>query len=498
MKPFALVLLLAWRHPVRLVALAIVAIGLLLFTLAPAVSAVWILFLIPPAFLISRNLSVPGFSQFELAMPLTRPQLLWARILGALDMVWAPLLVGLGIKWAYQQPLHGIGRTFTTVVFFSGCVCLATLARLTPSPVLERVWALLSLTCAILMLVQLDQPAAAVIAGAAAIPIAAKLRWTYVPEWPILNGRVASDHPIWPLLQVLCSWRTLATVLFAFWVGFNRSWGTLFLTGFFLQVDRLPNSSVLGLPISRRSILAARLLPAILPFFIGVAFDNHWQRSDGIVSLTLPSEWSAPPQLYGLQIPPDFSRESDTPPPIVAPWGEAAQSLPTGNLYNPYWVSPFNSERFAAWQFARATRAVYGKTLRPEELGPALRAGLRPITGQPRFKLLRMGVGAAWFVAVSLFAALGIWRRFNLNSRFIAGALKSSMQPALFILASIIARAWPRGPRLQFWLIRLSAILPANIGLMTLLLLAVIGTLYWGLETIYSQVEFLDKPKETE
>jgi len=32
---------------------------------------------------------------------------------------------------------------------------------------------------------------------------------------------------------------------------------------------------------------------------------------------------------------------------------------------------------------------------------------------------------------------------------------------------------------------------------MTLVLLAALATLYWALETVFNQVEFPDKPKET-
>jgi hypothetical protein len=52
---------------------------------------------------------------------------------------------------------------------------------------------------------------------------------------------------------------------------------------------------------------------------------------------------------------------------IRAPWGEESHPktfLRLGLLfYNPYSVAPRNSTRFLEWQFARATKAVYGRSV---------------------------------------------------------------------------------------------------------------------------------------
>jgi hypothetical protein len=276
MTPIAQTFRLAWTPAIRNAILTLSLLSAIVFELSGTpFYALWIGLLAFPAFLGISALTAPQFSFFELALPVTIRQLLWSRILAVLVILWLPLLIGLGIKWALQKSLLGISQPFQAAVAFTACLCLATLARLTPGPLLERIWALLSLASASLTLLQLDQAGAILVSVAAALPVLANLWQTFAPEERLAASRFAIGRSIWPLLRMLCSWQTPVTCLWAFWVGFSSSWELLFFAFGFLQVHRLPNRVVLGLPISRRSMLAARLLPAVVPFLIGDAL--HFQ-----------------------------------------------------------------------------------------------------------------------------------------------------------------------------------------------------------------------------
>src|SRR5580704_14308289 len=108
MKSAAVTLVLARRNPVRYLGLGLAVIGVGILPGAPPEYPFWIGLLIAPVFLISVALSLPDFSSFELALPVTQSQLLWSRILASLTMVWLPLLTGVPAMLVMGKPLAGL------------------------------------------------------------------------------------------------------------------------------------------------------------------------------------------------------------------------------------------------------------------------------------------------------------------------------------------------------------------------------------------------------
>jgi hypothetical protein len=171
-------------------------------------------------------------------------------------------------------------------------------------------------------------------------------------------------------------------------------------------------------------------------------------------------------------------------------------------FYNPYSVSPQNTDRFFDWQFGRATLAIYGKSLRPEELPEALRSGLKPIPEQPRMEILAMAFGAASLLVIALLSAISQGHYLHRVPNFLRALLRPLGLPFLaifavsFFIPSKSSSFDPVDRRVQPLLLHLSAILPSNLALMTLTLLAALAPLYWALEAGFNQAEFPDKSKE--
>lgn len=99
---------------------------------------------------------------------------------------------------------------------------------------------------------------------------------------------------------------------------------------------------------------------------------------------------------------------------IVAPWGERAPAYHLrvlGATYiNPYSIVAESSDRFAAWQFARATTAVYGRPITQAEY-KANRAGLpRRTTGTGVMVILQGGLLLTFGLLLLWSLELGRWR----------------------------------------------------------------------------------------
>jgi len=512
MNALALTLVLAWRDPARNLALMIGLFAVLIFIVLAPYAGFWVTLLIGPAFLISTNLSVPTFSAFERSMPVTVPQLVWSRVLASLGPIWISLLLGVLLMLLTGQQLSVARQPVECAAFFTAAVCLTTLARLSATRMTERIWSLLALAAAILTLLYLTPTAAFILTSAVLVPVAAKFWWTYAPEWERHDTRPAVGNALRPLLRMVWPWRTLVIIPLAAWLGLDSSWSLLPFAGLFLGHLTVQHPYLLGLPISRRHILWAILAPVIVPYLIGSAFSPRFQGPDRIANFTQPSPKSSWREFYGnppgLTVPLYYFQTYETqqtPPRIVAPWGESAQPTPSTATYNggsyqvtydPYWVGPENTDRFFEWQFARATRTIYGKPFTPPQLRVALRAGLRPVTEQPRAQVVRMAFGTALLLTLGLLSALSNWYRLRAVPRRLRALLPFWLPMIALIVAATLAPMLLLTfvPRL---LVGLSALLPSNFALMTLVLLAALVPLCWALETVFQEIEFSDKSKET-
>jgi hypothetical protein len=502
MTSLAVTLYLAWRDPARNLALIVGIIAVLLFIVMMPANPYWVALLIGPAFLIGTALALPTFSAFERAMPVTVSQLLWSRILASLGPVWISLLLGVSIMLYAQEPLSKAREPVECAACFTACVCLATLARLASRPTIERIWALLALASAVLTLLYLTPVAAAILTGAAGVPVAARYWWVYAPEWDRPASHRVAGRAIWPLFRMLFSRRMLLLIPLAFWFGMDRSWSLIPFVGILLDPASVKSRYIFGLPISRRWILWASLAPIVVPFLAGAACRARFHTADRIANFTQPSAQAAPRELYGnppgLTVPTYCYRISPLPdpPPVVAPWGESAQIKgrpiiavgPAEFAYNPYLVAPENSDRFFEWQYSRATREIYGAPFRPQELRAAIRDGLKPIGERPRMLMLRMALGAGLLLLMALLYGASQWRRFGLVPYRLRASLPF-LAPCTAVVGLALFAPYTLPDLIERFLLHLST-------LMTVALLAALPLLYWALETVVNQMEFIDKPKE--
>lgn len=124
-------------------------------------------------------------------------------------------------------------------------------------------------------------------------------------------------------------------------------------------------SWVYSLPVPRRTLLAWRVLPALL-LVVGSYWLGFWVplSRGGLVTQDARNHLNVPLLLWE-------QSSGEAAPEIRAPWGESlrppVERILGGWFYNPYAVSPQASARFRNWQFERATEAAYGRSLSPEE-----------------------------------------------------------------------------------------------------------------------------------
>jgi hypothetical protein len=506
MTQIGLTLRLMRRNPVRHLAWLLLPFTFLLFLASGPKSALWTALLIAPVFLIASAVTVPAFSPFELSLPIARSQLLWARILMCLALLWLTVLPGAAILY----PLPHVSRPsprqpLEFAAFFTACACLATFARISPRRPVERICWLLALLSGALALRALPLWPALVLASLAGAPFLAKLWWTYIPEWHWQSARSLRGS-IWPPLRFLWNWWTLILIPLFCLFGLEQSWVSLLMCCFFFMTTGAVDPIVRALPISRRHLLWALLAPTAIPFLIGIAFSNLYIPQRTIADFRHQAGDSGyrsydgnPP---GLIVPQYLFRESPVLPipPVVSPWGESATPLPSlvgrfTAIYDPYWVWTSNSNRFFEWQFARATRDIYGKPLLPKDLPAALADGLVPLTRQPRMVILKIAFGAALLLFIALLPVMSNWHRLRRIPRPLL-----LLTPLLLPVAAIgsITFLAPFSPDVYAdrFLLHLSAILPSNLAFTIPILIVALAPLYWAVEAVFNQAEFPDKPKE--
>lgn len=117
---------------------------------------------------------------------------------------------------------------------------------------------------------------------------------------------------------------------------------------------------------------------------------------------------------------------------IVAPWGERAPAYQIevfGATYiNPYSIVAESSERFVAWQFDRATTAVYGQPISQAEYRANRAALPRRTTGTDVMVILQGGLLLTFGLLLLWSAELTRWHR--KHTRLFYSAL-----PAIFFIA---------------------------------------------------------------
>ena len=176
-----------------------------------------------------------------------------------------------------------------------------------------------------------------------------------------------------------------------------------------------------GLPFSSRTLMAMMVLPLLLISVAGyatIAVLLHGADTRRVpeISSALFFELNSPitPVVTVQQDPADTSTLNVTVPfeywsiaiggipQIRAPWGESARPtelrLWPFTIYNPYSVGTQNTSRFQDWQFARATKVAYGRSLSPDEC----EAGTEmPIPARPPAQILSFSLLVSYTVLLA-------------------------------------------------------------------------------------------------
>jgi hypothetical protein len=143
------------------------------------------------------------------------------------------------------------------------------------------------------------------------------------------------------------------------------------LTGHFMEnlhkVDHLP--------VDRRTLLRWLVVPITSFFLLGYGAGRVLDTVDPDRSEKIVFDNGH--ETYGLKVSPEYFTYagSDETPVVTAPWGEAHEATVEpvfrrlhGVLWKPYATPEGTSLEYVAWQISRATAAVYGLEIDPDEI----------------------------------------------------------------------------------------------------------------------------------
>ena len=295
-----------------------------------------------------------------------------------------------------------------------------------------------------------------------------------------------------PILQSVVSWQVC--IMFAFMVvaGATGSWLIYLIifapTAHFALRQR--TRWLVALPMSHRKRLLAILMPLFVASLGGVLIGRelpYKYSPDRDMSATAPSSlyekghyyssptrvpltyWTEMSQLKRSPRGRVFGRGVD----IFAPWGErvAADTITIfGTMYfNRFTTTEQSSERLVAWQFANATKAVYGRSISRGEYEDERLPRPRPVTRGWRVQLL----GAGFALALLFFIVFTNERSFSKDlsrrragQRYVAGPLLLWLPVA--VIAAVATYYSGRRvnamvmPMIERALLALSRALPSN------------------------------------
>ena len=214
-------------------------------------------------------------------------------------------------------------------------------------------------------------------------------------------------------------------------------------------------------------------------------------------------------------------------PPATAPWGETqtpvSEPLWRGGrpvLYKPFSTPTGSSERFVAWQIARAAAAVYGAPLDPEELRsrylttdgggqvalstPSLslardHPALRPVERGPLMPVVMLLVGVPWALLLAL--ALRLYRPGVTARARLAGLVAI---PAGIMAVHIVGVALAMSHVLDYDGLsatvviltrRLGAALSGGAWGLWVVALAVLAMIWWWVAGQFARIEFAPAPR---
>jgi hypothetical protein len=113
-----------------------------------------------------------------------------------------------------------------------------------------------------------------------------------------------------------------------------------------------------------------------------------------------------------------------------------------------------------------------------------------PLPAVP-IQVLDFGALLGWALAVVLVCALVEWRRLSR----IPVNIRHSTGVALFVASFVAGLAWRGGDPLHLAALRLAQALPSSLPLAIALVAAVPGALWWALENVFAEADYVDKPR---
>jgi len=312
-------------------------------------------------------------------------------------------------------------------------------------------------------------------------------------RWRLVFANILSSHPAWLLQFVIIGMSPASKWPYA--MGATL-WGIL---GLVWVSTRAKTRWLAALPVPPGRLLACILVPALLAVSAGYelglripAIADTMERGVLVTSSadTEIADTSQDCKMFNVLPPNEYlvRAKEDNAPIIRAPWGEtfdpATNWVDGFDVYNPYSSGCNNSERFLDWQFARATAAVYGHSI-PRDHSAGSYVVVSPLAiPRPRKQLATIAVTFFGLTLMMLLVILEDWYRLHHMGR--------RLRRLLCILATLpFMVLFGRVNEVGQWL---SWALPANPFAAIAVALLPLALIYWVLETIFRQLEFIDKP----
>lgn len=346
---------------------------------------------------------------FDAALPISARDIVAARLFAKLLLLIVPTIACVA---TWQE---GLGE-FYSLPRFLEAMAILVLAHLLPycvrpsvlniSTPREYVWPFVVTATGSGLIVWLAPPVmgAAILGGA----VVALVAWTVatVPSSfervashggidgavPTLLGRAPSERsnvwrPILPSMTPVPAIISFAVMLMGGWIG-NWPWYLLMFPVIVHTALRQRTAWMAALPLSHRARLFAIAVPFCLSFLGGLAVGRILPKlfgEDRRMSADAPTSRYEQGKYYSspTSVPLTYWRRMRTRPlptgatqigqqvEIVAPWGELVVadtfSILGMTYFDPFTTTAESSPRFVEWQFANATKAVYGRPISRRE-----------------------------------------------------------------------------------------------------------------------------------
>jgi hypothetical protein len=440
-------------------------------------------------------------TNYLLSLPITRQEIFVARVVAVLMLVWFPALASAAICRALGRPGAGPLMDMAAVATVVAVLFQATAIREIRIPawlpmIVSTVLFTVCFTGLVLSREKLQIPVAPVVAGAGILSSAIFWNtWNAIPLFQPGRARRRSTpvratsiqrpgFPWWLFSWINLVWLAILPLISLT----NAPNGLLFLWS-------APNAAIQktrwldSLPVGRRTILAASILPLLTVLLLGSIAGTYFgiAGQDRNVMLVSSQLWPPPAHVTPCARPsvvPLLDRWVRVPPgtaaPVLtAPWGESFQppvvTIYGVTAYNPFAVGCHNSSEFLDWQYKRA-------------------GSHRRLEATPRTRILTATGLATLALITFLPMFLSDWWRV----RRLPAKLRASILTVSFVLlfaVAIVPPFYDSGPALLFrfnnvlqWV---SWTLPDDTRLATAIMIAIPIALYFIIERLFLASELL-------